>query len=427
MTFFYSNAMSARLMFYHDHAMGITRLNVYAGEAAGYVVTDAVEQDLINGTNNSGVNPGLISVLPDIGIPLIIQDKTFVDPATIGATDPTWLDPLQTTFGTTPGTAVAGDLWYPHVYVPAQNPWEMTGTNPYGRWMYGPWFYPPTANIDVGPVPNEYCLPYPPGQVPGSTRKLDVWDNSAAPWEPPFRPGTPNPSMPGEGFMDTMMVNGTVYPYLDVDPKAYRFRILNGCNDRFLNLSLYKAATIVGSLTTGTAPPPPPFTAIAMGSGAQDYNNHFGAGYTMIDTNNPANASGIIDTVDIWAYSNLTGVKVGIFYKVSGNVLSARGAPTAIGNVTAGSKQTFSGLSLPVQTGDFIGVYAVTGDVEYSTNLTGAYTYERAGDLTGVANTYFYPSANRHLGLAGYNTPPPPPAGGGGSGSGHGRPDRHHN
>ena len=27
-------------MFYHDHAMGITRLNVYAGEAAGYLLTD---------------------------------------------------------------------------------------------------------------------------------------------------------------------------------------------------------------------------------------------------------------------------------------------------------------------------------------------------------------------------------------------------
>ncbi len=26
-------------MFYHDHAYGITRLNVYAGEAAGYLIT----------------------------------------------------------------------------------------------------------------------------------------------------------------------------------------------------------------------------------------------------------------------------------------------------------------------------------------------------------------------------------------------------
>ena len=34
-TFFYTNQQSARLMFYHDHAWGITRLNVYAGEAAG--------------------------------------------------------------------------------------------------------------------------------------------------------------------------------------------------------------------------------------------------------------------------------------------------------------------------------------------------------------------------------------------------------
>ena len=42
-TLYYTNAMSARLMFYHDHAMGITRLNVYAGEAAGYVLTDEVD------------------------------------------------------------------------------------------------------------------------------------------------------------------------------------------------------------------------------------------------------------------------------------------------------------------------------------------------------------------------------------------------
>ena len=46
-TFFYTNQQSARLMFYHDHAWGITRLNVYAGEAAGYLVTDATETELI--------------------------------------------------------------------------------------------------------------------------------------------------------------------------------------------------------------------------------------------------------------------------------------------------------------------------------------------------------------------------------------------
>ena len=41
--------------------------------------------------------------------------------------------------------------------------------------------------------------------------------------------------------MDTPLVNGTAYPSLKVQPKAYRFRILNACNDRTLNLQLYYA------------------------------------------------------------------------------------------------------------------------------------------------------------------------------------------
>ena len=35
-------------MFYHDHAEGITRLSVYAGVAAGYLIHDPVEDDLIS-------------------------------------------------------------------------------------------------------------------------------------------------------------------------------------------------------------------------------------------------------------------------------------------------------------------------------------------------------------------------------------------
>jgi FtsP/CotA-like multicopper oxidase with cupredoxin domain/fibronectin type 3 domain-containing protein len=44
-----------------------------------------------------------------------------------------------------------------------------------------------------------------------------------------------------ESFNDTPLVNGTAYPTLTVDPKAYRFRILSAANDRFFNLSLYQA------------------------------------------------------------------------------------------------------------------------------------------------------------------------------------------
>jgi FtsP/CotA-like multicopper oxidase with cupredoxin domain len=258
-TFFYTNAQSARLQFYHDHALGITRLNVYAGEAAGYVLTDAVEQDMINGTNVTGINgidangvptPGTYAkVLPGIGIPLVIQDKTFVDKETIYAQDPTW------NWGTAgPGVAKTGDLWYPHVYMTVQNPSDLTGTNAVGRWHYGPWFNPPVPEcvngqpvgcIEVGPVPNPYyqadCDLVPPG--PGCT----------APWEPPMMPGNPNPSIPGESFLDTMIVNGAAYPYLEVEPKAYRFRVLNASNDRFLNLQLYVAADKNTPTTPDTA------------------------------------------------------------------------------------------------------------------------------------------------------------------------------
>ncbi len=71
-TFYYTNQQSARLMFYHDHAWGITRLNVYAGEAAGYLLTDPTEQKLIGA---GGPLAGL-----GVGIPLVIQDRTFVRP-----------------------------------------------------------------------------------------------------------------------------------------------------------------------------------------------------------------------------------------------------------------------------------------------------------------------------------------------------------
>ncbi len=202
MTFYYTNNQGARLMWYHDHSYGLTRLNVYAGEAAGYLLQDTTEDGLVA----SGV-------IPADQIPLIIQDRTFVDAATVLTTDPTW------NWGSTPGTPTTGDLWFPHVYMPNQwpdNP-DGSGTNPFGRWDYGPWFWPPLtadSGLKHGPV--------------------TLSDGTEA-------PGTPNPSMAMESFMDTPLVNGTVYPYVVVQPKAYRFRILNACNERGLNLQLYYA------------------------------------------------------------------------------------------------------------------------------------------------------------------------------------------
>jgi len=259
-TFYYTNAMSARLMFYHDHAYGITRLNVYAGMAAGYLLTDTVDQDMINGTNDSGVNPGLLHVLPDLGIPLVIQDRTFVDNATIGAQDPTWNWGTGPRFPSTDPragliqNAVTGDLWVPHVYMSAQNPWDLSGVNAFGRWHYGPWFNPPTPTCDANHLPAG-CIDWGPVANPFHQPICDT--NPAdptctAPWEPPMMPGTPNPSIAGEAFNDTPTVNGTLYPYLVVDPKPVRFRILNAANDRMFNLQLYVAADKNSPTTAGT-------------------------------------------------------------------------------------------------------------------------------------------------------------------------------
>lgn len=204
LTFYYPNQQSARMMFYHDHAYGMTRLNVYAGEAAGYLVTDPFEESLIT---TQGVIPDLGGVY-HLGIPLIIQDKTFVDAANIVNQDPTW------NWGTTAPTPHTGDLWFPHVYMPNQNPNDMMGVNAMGRWDYGPWFWPPLTTAA--------------GLINGSviSNGLEV-------------PGTPNPSIVPEAFLDTPVVNGAAYPVLPVTRRAYRFRVLNACNDRFLNLQLY--------------------------------------------------------------------------------------------------------------------------------------------------------------------------------------------
>ncbi|HXV34457.1 MAG TPA: multicopper oxidase domain-containing protein [Gaiellaceae bacterium] len=207
-TFFYTNQQSARLMFYHDHAWGITRLNVYAGEAAPYLLTDTKEQELVTA-----------GTLPAEQIPLVIQDKTFVPPVEqLELEDPTW-DLAR--------WGDEGDLWLPHVYSPAQNPGDASGINQFGRWAYGPWFWPPTNDIKHGPADNPYFDPN--------------CDPDLGWCEPPLMPGTPFNSMGMEAFMDTPVVNGTAYPTVTVDPKSYRFRILNAANDRFWNLSLYQA------------------------------------------------------------------------------------------------------------------------------------------------------------------------------------------
>jgi spore coat protein A len=105
--YYYPNDQSARLAWYHDHTIGITRMNAYVGIASAYVIRDTFEGNLRN--------MGLPDYIENGGreIPIVIQDKIFVG-ANILDRDPTW------TGGTNPG-----DLWYGHTYEPKR--WKLTG------------------------------------------------------------------------------------------------------------------------------------------------------------------------------------------------------------------------------------------------------------------------------------------------------------
>ena len=229
-TFYYTNQQSARLMWYHDHAWGITRLNVYAGEAGGYLVTDATEAKLMAA---GGALEGL-----GLGIPLIIQDKTFV-PADSQLYDVKDGAGNIVSYGQDPTWDKArwggeGNLWYHHVYMPAQNPGDPSGMSAFGRWMYGPWFWPPAGDAKYGPIANPYYDPACNIDDPGT------WKYDTDPYcEPQLIPGTPNISAGMEQFNDTPLVNGTLYPTITLEPKTYRLRILNAANDRFWNLQWY--------------------------------------------------------------------------------------------------------------------------------------------------------------------------------------------
>ena len=173
-TFFYTNQQSARLMFYHDHAWGITRLNVYAGEAARTCSPTTTEQSLIGA---GGALEGL-----GLGDPLVIQDKTFVpSAATMAKVDPTWNSPsgaARATCGRRTSTC--------RHRTRATRP----GMSAFGRWMYGPWFWPPAKNAKYPPIANPYYDP--------------TCDPDVQPFcEPAQIPSTPNVSVGMEAFNDT--------------------------------------------------------------------------------------------------------------------------------------------------------------------------------------------------------------------------------
>jgi bilirubin oxidase len=157
--FQYQNDQRASTLWFHDHSLGMTRLNVYAGPAGFYLVRGG-SADL-----PAGVLPGPAPKLGDPSgtkyyeIPLAIQDRSF---------------------------NADGSLFYP-----ASRAFFDGFAGPYiGTEVY------PGVQSDISPI---------------------------------FNP---------EFFGNTIVVNGRTWPVLQVEPRRYRFRFLNGCNSRFLILKL---------------------------------------------------------------------------------------------------------------------------------------------------------------------------------------------
>ena len=136
--FIYPTRQQAGTIWFHDHALGATRLNVFAGMAGLYIITDPANEPAA----------GVLPAFPQHDIPLIIQDRSF---------------------------DTAGQIFY---------------------------------NLASNPQPNPTVHPF---------------------WIPEF-------------IGDAIVVNGKTWPYLNVEPRKYRFRLVNGSNARFYDLTLSNAA-----------------------------------------------------------------------------------------------------------------------------------------------------------------------------------------
>ncbi len=174
--YYYPNNQTGRLVWYHDHAWGVTRTNAYSGIASGYVIADPVGEAAFDAANTgvpSALNLGAIN---STFFYLVFQDKMFIPPGGPPKDYPAIFD-LRT-----------GDLFYAYFYNTA---------------FYGPQGAPSFGGALL-PLPVPSCVP--------------------------------------EFFGDTMLVNGTAYPTLEVEARPVRIRMLNACNARFLNPRLVGTA-----------------------------------------------------------------------------------------------------------------------------------------------------------------------------------------
>lgn len=142
------------------------------------------------------------------------------------------------------------------------------------------------------------------------------------------------------------------------------------------------------------------YSAITIGSDANDRSNTQTYGYTVIathdGTSNQANASGVLTSFEIYFATQGSNVKIGTFSRSSDNFDDRD--YESIGTVSSGSKQTLTGRNCDVQTDDYIGCYYSAGTLE-SSNSNGR-AYRASGDKFG-SGAAAYSSTTGYLSLYG--------------------------
>lgn len=135
--------------------------------------------------------------------------------------------------------------------------------------------------------------------------------------------------------------------------------------------------------------------SITVGSACIDRADS-GSDRTRVDANNAANGTGTIDTVQVWAATEMTGIEFAAFEKVGGDKFTTRGNTNG-SNLTApaGSCTTFTApgdfTAFAIETGDFIGAYWTGGDLESD---TGGTSWKGTGDYIPCTNQALDPDTD---------------------------------
>ncbi|MFA7403249.1 MAG: chitobiase/beta-hexosaminidase C-terminal domain-containing protein [Pelobacteraceae bacterium] len=218
-TYRFENTQEASTVWYHDHAMGLTHLNVFAGLAGFNIIRDANE---IAMQTPVGTAPALLPKYPFENL-LAIQDKVFDTNGKQYSPDRPIQDQNYILPNTTPCDATPGAV-APYACVGTTNP---TLTN-----------VPCDAAASIVAPVSPYACP-----VQYFTRNADGSVNVIPTGTAPPAGALTFPSITSEYWGNVITVNGQVWPKQDTEKRVYRQRFLNGSDSRTYILRLVDKTT----------------------------------------------------------------------------------------------------------------------------------------------------------------------------------------